>query len=54
MSKDLGAILAKEMGVNEEEQLAWILEWPAAGRAQNSEENCPPPRFYCAQCTPAR
>lgn len=38
MSKELGAVLAKRMGVTEEEQLSGLLSRLLQGRAQTDEE----------------
>ena len=48
MSKDLGAVLAKKMGVNEEEQLAGFLNGLLQGRAQTSEEIARAALFLCS------
>jgi 3-hydroxybutyrate dehydrogenase len=49
MSKDLGAVLAKKMGVNEEEQLAGFLSGLLQGRAQTSEEIASAALFLCSE-----
>src|SRR6266852_1440195 len=48
MSKDLGAVLAKKMGVNEEEQLAGFLNGLLQGRAQTAEEIARAALFLCS------
>jgi len=49
MSKDLGAVLAKKMGVNEEEQLAGFLNGLLQGRAQTAEEIARAALFLCSE-----
>src|SRR5229473_1106855 len=49
MSKDLGAVLAKKMGVNEEEQLARFLNGLLQGRAQTAEEIARAALFLCSE-----
>jgi 3-hydroxybutyrate dehydrogenase len=49
MSKDLGAVLAKKMGVNEEEQLAGFLNGLLQGRAQTTEEIARAALFLCSE-----
>src|SRR3989442_1497652 len=49
MSKDLGAVLAKKMGVNEEEQLAGFLSGLLQGRAQTAEEIARAALFLCSK-----
>ena len=48
MSKELGAVLAKKMGVNEEEQLAGFLNGLLQGRAQTAEEIAHAALFLCS------
>ena len=48
MSKELGAVLAKKMGVNEEEQLAGFLNGLLQGRAQTAEEIARAALFLCS------
>ena len=48
MSKELGAVLAKKMGVNEEEQLAGFLNGLLQGRAQTAEEIASAALFLCS------
>jgi 3-hydroxybutyrate dehydrogenase len=48
MSKDLGAVLAKKMGVNEEEQLAGFLNGLLQGRAQTAAEIARAALFLCS------
>jgi 3-hydroxybutyrate dehydrogenase len=48
MSKELGATLAKKMGVNEEEQLAGFLNGLLQGRAQTAEEIARAALFLCS------
>jgi NAD(P)-dependent dehydrogenase (short-subunit alcohol dehydrogenase family) len=49
MSKELGATLAKKMGVNEEEQLAGFLNGLLQGRAQTPEEIARAALFLCSE-----
>jgi 3-hydroxybutyrate dehydrogenase len=49
MSKELGAVLAKKMGVNEEEQLAGFLSGLLQGRAQTAEEIARAALFLCSE-----
>ena len=49
MSKELGAVLAKNMGVNEEEQLAGFLNGLLQGRAQTAEEIARAALFLCSE-----
>src|SRR5712671_650644 len=49
MSKDLGAVLAKKMGVNEDEQLAGFLNGLLQGRAQTAEEIARAALFLCSE-----
>lgn len=49
MSKDLGAVLAKKMGVNAEEQLAGFLNGLLQGRAQTAEEIAHAALFLCSE-----
>ncbi len=49
MSKDLGAVLAKKMGVSEEQQLAGFLNGLLQGRAQTSEEIAQAALFLCSE-----
>lgn len=49
MSKDLGAVLAKKMGINEEEQLAGFLNGLLQGRAQTAEEIAQAALFLCSE-----
>jgi len=49
MSKELGAMLAKKMGVNEEEQLAGFLNGLLQGRAQTAEEIARAALFLCSE-----
>lgn len=49
MSKELGAVLAKKMGVNEEEQLAGFLKGLLQGRAQTAEEIARAALFLCSE-----
>jgi NAD(P)-dependent dehydrogenase (short-subunit alcohol dehydrogenase family) len=49
MSKDLGAALAKKMGMNEEEQLAGFLNGLLQGRAQTAEEIAKAALFLCSE-----
>ena len=49
MSKELGAVLAKKMGVNEEEQLAGFLDGLLQGRAQTVEEIAHAALFLCSE-----
>ncbi len=48
MSKELGAILAKKMGVNKEEQLAGFLSGLLQGRAQTADEIARAALFLCS------
>jgi NAD(P)-dependent dehydrogenase (short-subunit alcohol dehydrogenase family) len=48
MSKELGAVLAEKMGVNEEEQLAGFLNGLLQGRAQTAEEIARAALFLCS------
>ncbi len=48
MSKDLGAVLAEKMGVNEEEQLAGFLSGLLQGRAQTADEIARAALFLCS------
>src|ERR1700681_3668662 len=49
MSKELGAVLAKEMGVSAEEQLAGFLNGLLQGRAQTAEEIARAALFLCSE-----
>ncbi len=49
MSKDLGAVLAKKMGVNEQEQLAGFLNGLLQGRAQTASEIARAALFLCSE-----
>jgi 3-hydroxybutyrate dehydrogenase len=49
MSKDLGAVLAKKMGVSAEEQLAGFLNGLLQGRAQTAEEIARAALFLCSE-----
>jgi 3-hydroxybutyrate dehydrogenase len=49
MSKDLGAVLAKKMGVNEEEQLAGFLNGLLQGRGQTAKEIARAALFLCSE-----
>jgi NAD(P)-dependent dehydrogenase (short-subunit alcohol dehydrogenase family) len=49
MSKDLGADLAKKLGVSEKEQLAGFLNSLLQGRAQTSEEIARAALFLCSE-----
>jgi 3-hydroxybutyrate dehydrogenase len=49
MSKELGAVLAKKMGVNEEEQLGGFLNGLLQGRAQTAEEIARAALFLCSE-----
>jgi 3-hydroxybutyrate dehydrogenase len=49
MSKELGATLAKKMGVNEKEQLAGFLNGLLQGRAQTAEEIARAALFLCSE-----
>jgi 3-hydroxybutyrate dehydrogenase len=49
MSKDLGAVLAKKMGVNEDEQLAGFLNGLLQGRAQTAQEIARAALFLCSE-----
>jgi 3-hydroxybutyrate dehydrogenase len=48
MSKELGAVLAKKMGVSEDEQLAGFLNGLLQGRAQTAEEIARAALFLCS------
>jgi NAD(P)-dependent dehydrogenase (short-subunit alcohol dehydrogenase family) len=48
MSRELGAVLAKKMGVSEEEQLAGFLNGLLQGRAQTAEEIARAALFLCS------
>ena len=48
MSKELGSVLAKKMGVNEEEQLAGFLSGLLQGRAQTAAEIARAALFLCS------
>ncbi len=48
MSKELGAVLAKKMNINEEEQLAGFLNGLLQGRAQTAEEIAHASLFLCS------
>jgi 3-hydroxybutyrate dehydrogenase len=48
MSKDLGAVLAKKMGVSEDEQLSGFLNELLQGRAQTAEEIAQAALFLCS------
>ena len=48
MSKDLGAVLAKKMGVSPEEQLSGFLNGLLQGRAQTAEEIARAALFLCS------
>jgi len=48
MSKELGAVLAKKMGVSAEEQLAGFLNGLLQGRAQTAEEIARAALFLCS------
>ena len=48
MSKELGAVLAKKMGVSAEEQLAGFLSTLLQGRGQTSEEIAQAALFLCS------
>ncbi len=48
MSKDLGTLLAKKMGVNEDEQLAGFLNGLLQGRAQTAQEIARAVLFLCS------
>jgi len=48
MSKDLGKVLAKKMGVNPEKQLAGFLKGLLQGRAQTAEEIARAALFLCS------
>jgi len=48
MSKELGAVLAKKMGVSAEEQLAGFLNGLLQGRAQTAEEIAPRGAVPCS------
>jgi 3-hydroxybutyrate dehydrogenase len=49
MSKELGAVLAKKMGVSAEEQLAGFLNSLLQGRAQTAEEIARAALFLCSE-----
>jgi NAD(P)-dependent dehydrogenase (short-subunit alcohol dehydrogenase family) len=49
MSKDLGAVLAKKMGVSAEEQLSGFLNGLLQGRAQTAEEIARAALFLCSE-----
>jgi 3-hydroxybutyrate dehydrogenase len=49
MSKELGTLLAKKMGVNEEEQLDGFLNGVLQGRAQTAEEIARAALFLCSE-----
>jgi len=49
MSKDLGAVLAKKMGVSEKEQLAGFLNGLLQGRAQTAAEIAQAALFLCCE-----
>jgi len=49
MSKDLGSVLAKKMGISEEEQLAGFLNGLLQGRAQTAEEIARAALFLCSE-----
>jgi NAD(P)-dependent dehydrogenase (short-subunit alcohol dehydrogenase family) len=49
MSKELGAVLAKKMGVSAEEQLAGFLNGLLQGRAQTAEEIARAALFLCSE-----
>jgi NAD(P)-dependent dehydrogenase (short-subunit alcohol dehydrogenase family) len=49
MSKELGAALAKKMGVDEEQQLAGFLNGLLQGRAQTEEEIARAALFLCSE-----
>jgi NAD(P)-dependent dehydrogenase (short-subunit alcohol dehydrogenase family) len=49
MSKELGAVLAKKMGVSVEEQLAGFLNGLLQGRAQTAEEIARAALFLCSE-----
>jgi NAD(P)-dependent dehydrogenase (short-subunit alcohol dehydrogenase family) len=49
MSKNLGAVLAKKMGVSAEEQLAGFLNGLLQGRAQTAEEIARAALFLCSE-----
>jgi len=48
MSKELGAVLAKKMDLNEEEQLAGFLSGLLQGRAQTADEIARAALFLCS------
>src|SRR6266581_452522 len=48
MSKDLGTLLAKKMGVNQDEQLAGFLNGLLQGRAQTAQEIARAVLFLCS------
>jgi 3-oxoacyl-[acyl-carrier protein] reductase len=48
MSKELGATLARKMGVSEEEQLAGFLSTLLQGRAQTADEIARAALFLCS------
>ena len=49
MSKDLGAVLAKKLGVSSEEQLTGFLNGLLQGRAQTAEEIARAALFLCSE-----
>ena len=49
MSKELGAILAKKMGVSAEQQLAGFLSGLLQGRAQRADEIARAALFLCSE-----
>jgi 3-hydroxybutyrate dehydrogenase len=49
MSKDLGAVLARKMGVSAEEQLAGFLNGLLQGRAQTADEIARAALFLCSE-----
>lgn len=49
MSKDLGAVLAKKMGISAEDQLAGFLNGLLQGRAQTAEEIARAALFLCSE-----
>ncbi len=53
MSKELGAVLAKKMGVSAEEQLAGFLNGLLQGRAQTAEEIARAALFLCSDLSSA-
>ena len=48
MSKDLGAVLAKKLGVSAEEQLAGFLSSLLQGRGQTADEIARAALFLCS------